>query len=320
MTDLKFAWRQLLKNPGFTTVAVLTLALGIGANTAIFSLINEQMLRPLPVKDASAWQAVVLMNDRGEYADQPIPYPIYQDYREQCRSFSELVGYASIYRIVRYEKAEGFASTQLVSPNYFRALGADPILGRGFSAEDEPVAVLGHDYWRRRFGADPTVIGKTVTIKSAFSGDLACSIVGIAPPGFQGLDRRPIDCWLPAATQRYFKDEMPVDFRLAGRLGVGVSRRQAPGGTRSVGAIPVPRRSSRGDVDLMECGRIRAAHRLRQRNQSVAGPCHQATKRNRGPIDAGRRPVEDHSTAVVGKSAAGLHRRRSRNIGGQMGG
>src|SRR5206468_11824541 len=95
MNDLKFAFRQLLNNSGFTVVAVLTLALGIGANTAIFGLVNEQFLRPMRVKDAKELLGIVLIDRSGDSSSQNIPYPIYRDYQEQNRVFSELLGYAA---------------------------------------------------------------------------------------------------------------------------------------------------------------------------------------------------------------------------------
>src|SRR6266404_3732086 len=92
--DLRYGARMLRRNPGFTAVAVLTLALGIGANTAIFSEINELLLRPLPVKEPEKLMALVLIDPQGDYSNQNIPYPICRDYREQSRAFSELIAYA----------------------------------------------------------------------------------------------------------------------------------------------------------------------------------------------------------------------------------
>src|SRR5437762_13969021 len=94
MNDLKVSFRQLLKKAGFTAVAVHTLALGIGASTAIFSQINELLLRPLPVKEPRKLMALVLIDPQGDYSNQNIPYPICRDYREQSRAFSELIAYA----------------------------------------------------------------------------------------------------------------------------------------------------------------------------------------------------------------------------------
>src|SRR3989449_8878760 len=105
MKDLKFAIRQLLKNPGFTAVAVLTLALGIGANTAVFSLVNEFLLLPLRVKDPEQLFGIVLIDCSGDYANQRIPYSIYRDYREQIRAFSELLAYVPVSAPMQMRKA-----------------------------------------------------------------------------------------------------------------------------------------------------------------------------------------------------------------------
>lgn len=235
INDLKYAYRKLVKSPGFTSAAVLTLALGIGANTAIFSLVNEQVLRPLPVKDPAALFAVVLVDEYGEHSKQRIPFPIYKDFQGKCQSFSEMLAYAGIWIQLRQgNQAESqFAMGQVVSANFFDALGARPILGRTFLPEEDRVAkeglgiVLSHAYWRGHFDADPNVIGKSVILSTWFSGELICNVVGVAEQGCNGLDRSSPQFWLPAAAQEFFKSQQPVDFRLMGRLRQGVSRGQA---------------------------------------------------------------------------------------------
>ena len=160
MGDLKFAVRQLLKHPGFTVVAILTLAVGIGANTAVFSLINELLLRPLRVKNAAELVGIVLIDRSGEFADQKIPYPIYKDYREQVRSFSELFAYAEVWAPIQINEQDRTDSIQIVSANFFGGLGAIPALGRTFTAEDDqtptqaPAAVISHRCWQEWFGGD----------------------------------------------------------------------------------------------------------------------------------------------------------------------
>jgi hypothetical protein len=138
MTDLKFAFRQLLKTPSFTAVAVLTLALGIGANTAIFSQINELLLRPLPVKQPEKLMALVLINQQGDYSNQNIPYPIGRDYREQSRAFSEWILYAkTIHSTWELGDKATTAYVQLASANFFSALGVVPLLGRDFLPDED---------------------------------------------------------------------------------------------------------------------------------------------------------------------------------------
>ncbi len=233
MNDLKFALRQLLKNPGFTAVAVLTLALGIGANTATFSLVNEFLLRPLPVKDPEQLFGIVLIDRSGDYANQRIPYPVYRDYREQSRVFSELLAYAPVSAPMQIGDATRYVRIQLVSANFFSGLGAVQASGRTFVAEDDrtpgqtPVAVISDACWRHSFKADPAVIGKTLVLRPNYAEPLTCTIVGVTPAGFDGLDKFPPQVWLPSVMEEHFKRSMGVDFRLVGRLAPGVNRGQA---------------------------------------------------------------------------------------------
>ena len=130
MNDLKFAFRQLLKHPGFTAVAVLTLAVGIGANTAVFGVINELLLRPLPVKDPETLLGIVLTDRRGgDFANQSIPYPIVQDYREQIGSvLGEFAAYAKTFAPVEVGGSPQFAmielATAMLFPRAWRGSGA----------------------------------------------------------------------------------------------------------------------------------------------------------------------------------------------------
>lgn len=231
--DLRPALRMLRKNPGFTAVALMTLALGIGANTAIFSLINELVLRPLAVRDADELYALVLVERGGDFANQNIPYPIFEDYREQNRAFSDLFGYATVFAPMDVGEKSRFSTAQLVSANFFSVLGIVPALGRTFSAEEDRkgaqdrVAVLSHAGWQKWFAGDPQVVGKTLTLKPGFSTPLTFTIIGVAPSGFGGLENPQPEMWLPSRTEENFKRSQPVNFRLVGRLKKGSSRAQA---------------------------------------------------------------------------------------------
>jgi putative ABC transport system permease protein len=234
MNDLKFAFRQLLKNPGFTVVAVLTLALGIGANTAIFAQINELLLLPLPVKDPSNLLGVVLVDQTGDFASQNMPYPIYQDYREQSAGvFKSLAAYATVFTPAEIAAEPRFAVAQLASADYFSTLGVVPALGRFFLADDDraaeqsPVVVLSHACWRNWFNADPAVIGKTLVLRPAYVEPLTCTIVGVAPTNFSGLEQPGPQFWIPAVMEEHFKRAMSVNFRMVGRLTPGMTRRHA---------------------------------------------------------------------------------------------
>jgi putative ABC transport system permease protein len=234
MNDFKFAFRQLLKNPGFTAVAVLTLALGIGANTAIFGVLNELLLRPLPVKEPGQLLGVVLANDTGDFANQSIPYPIVQDYREQMDSiFDQFAAYASTHSLADSGSGPQFTMLELVTVGYFSTLGVEPAIGRFFGEADDrlsnegAVAVISHGAWRGWFNSEPSVIGQIVTLRPAYAEPVHATIVGVAPEGFNGIERTAAQVWLPAVLEKHFKDAAPVNFRMIGRLADGVSRRQA---------------------------------------------------------------------------------------------
>jgi macrolide transport system ATP-binding/permease protein len=254
MNDLRFAFRQLLKNPGFTAVAVLTLALGIGANTAIFGLVNEQFLRPMRVQDAKELLGIVLIDQSGDSSSQSIPYPIYRDYQEQNRVFSELLSYAATSSPIQVGESSRVGSVQLVSANYFSALGVVPVKGRTFFAEDDQspaqplVAVISHAVWQNQFQADPAVVGKTLILRPSYVQPLTCTIIGVAPADFAGLDEGSPDVWLPAVMAEHFRKATSVSFRMVGRLAPDFTHQQATAAldilTRNVaekyGGVPLP--------------------------------------------------------------------------------
>jgi predicted permease len=213
MQDLKFGLRMLVKNPGFTAVAVLTLALGIGANTAIFSLLNVVMLRELPVENPQ--QLVLLGKGRAggsmdDFASTELySYPFYREMRQKNQVFSDVSAVLSLHFTKMHGAVGGSAdlepmNVQLVSGSYFSFLGIKPILGCSFTeAEDEPagghpVAVLNYAWWDHRFARDPAVVGKTVTLGSA-----VYTIIGVTPPGFFGtsVGESP-DLWIPLSMEK----------------------------------------------------------------------------------------------------------------------
>src|SRR5688572_8052310 len=162
MNDLKFAFRQLLKNPGFTAVAALTLGLGIGANTAIFSLVNAVLLRLLPVERP---QELLFIQSAGtEGTSGAPPYPCFERLRDETSSFAGMAAFAADELRVEVEGKVEQVFGQVASGSFFDVLGLRPAGGRLMTKEDEklnpPVAVIGYGYWMRRFGGDPGVIGK----------------------------------------------------------------------------------------------------------------------------------------------------------------
>ena len=181
MNDLKFAFRQLLKNPGFTAVAVLTLALGIGANTAIFSVINAVLLRPLPFRDSNH----LMMLDEKWLPRFPHFEATPKDFlswQEQNSSFGQMAAFASVaFNLTDGDRPERISGV-CVSANLRTLLGVKPLVGRGFTAEEDKagndrVALLSHGLWQRRFGGDPQVVGTTVTLNG-----VSFTMVGVMPP------------------------------------------------------------------------------------------------------------------------------------------
>lgn len=220
--DLRFGGRQLRQNPGFTVTAVLTLALGIGANTAIFSLVNAVFLRPLP--GVRSPDNLVLFSDGTEegsfVANTPdagtlsmYSYALYNRLRHQLRLFDDVAAQQSNTTGAVVERpgsdsgsAAGPASARCVSANFFDVLGVQALLGRTFRAEDQtapganPVLVLSYGYWQRRFGADPSLIGAQLTVNG-----FPYTVVGISPPNFIGTKvGTATDFWVPITMQEQF--------------------------------------------------------------------------------------------------------------------
>jgi len=202
MNDLKFAFRQLLKNPGFTAVAVLTLALGIGANSAMFTVINTLMLRSLPVRDPQELVQASMAGVNGR--NHTFTYPGYERLRDGARSLSGLFAAGSVGQGRMIASGMGGTETEVIHPqpvtgNFFSVLGVQPFVGRLINSADdlpksaERVIVISHGFWQRRFGSDSSVVGKTITFF-----DVPVVIVGVTPPGFFGIQpgENP-DLWLP---------------------------------------------------------------------------------------------------------------------------
>jgi predicted permease len=190
--DVKFAWRTLLRSPLFVLVAVISLALGIGANTAIFTLLDQLLLRMLPVNDPR--QLVMIWstgphigNNRGARAAS---YPMYQDFQQKAPAFSYVFCRYLTSLSISFDNQTERVSSELVSGNYFDALGVKPALGRVFSPQEDdrvykghPSVVLSHDYWTTRFNGDPKVLGKKILVNN-----YPMVVIGVSAPGFRGLD------------------------------------------------------------------------------------------------------------------------------------
>ncbi len=234
--DLRIGVRMMRKNPGFTLVVTATLALGIGANTAIFGLVDALLLRPLPVVKAPG-ELVLLM--RGDGRGPTLSYPDFTVLRERNEVLSDLALYTqapiSFGNNVRSEVVLG----AMVSANYFEVLGITPSFGRAFLPEEDrapgahPVVVLSHSFWQSRFNSDRTLVGQTIVLNSR-----QFTVVGIAPPGFDGESApMKVSLWLPVMmmsmmrgeprTHDPLSDRQYENFGAIGRLIQGVSVTQA---------------------------------------------------------------------------------------------
>src|ERR1044072_9694573 len=253
LQDIRYGLRILIKKPGFTLVAVLSLALGIGANTAIFSLVDAVLLKTLPVKEPD--QLVLFGNGKNQGATDGFPdeswdlysYPFYRKVQQRTDLFSSLGSLLSIpWDVHGFVNANGTSSdiesmqVQLVSGSYFPVLGVNAGLGRVLNDSDDqnegahPVTVVSYAWWQKRFNGDPSAIGKTITID-----DTAYTIVGVAPKEFFGttVGLAP-DLWVPLAMSKqlppaHWNERENEDFQslfIIGRLQNGVSAAQATAG------------------------------------------------------------------------------------------
>jgi predicted permease len=202
LNDVRYAVRMLLKTPGFTAVAVFTLALGIGANTAIFSLIDTVLLKMLPVKNPEQLVLLHTVDAQGN-SSSIFSYPLYQRLRDHNDVFSGIFVASSPRLSLSMEGQASPVIGELVSGNYFSVLEVHPILGRALTIEDDripgahPVAVISHIFWKNRFELSPSVVGKAITLNGA-----SFTIIGVTPPEFFGetVGRMP-EVWIPMMMQ-----------------------------------------------------------------------------------------------------------------------
>jgi predicted permease len=246
--DLRFGFRSLRQSPGFAATAILTLALGIGANTAVFSVMNAVLLKSLPVADPD--RVVYLRTTNPPHgtgtvnSTETFSYPVYDAFRRQARGLSSVMAYVPLSGSkvsVRYGPQPEEAEGDMVSGTFFSGLGVNLPHGRGFTEQDEtnhaPIAVLSYNYWTRRFARDPDVLGKTLYVNS-----VPMTIVGIAAEGFEGVEGGgSTDFWIPMQSRpelnawgnpledgkTYIANPTWWCLRMIGRLAPGVTRAQA---------------------------------------------------------------------------------------------
>ena len=244
--DLRYAARMLLKNPGFAAIAIVALALGIGANTAIFSVVRAVLLRPLPYPEPEEVVAVWTADSKKPDGQSPFSFPDFADVRAQNQVFAGMAGYTPLDVAVT-ERGGDAAHVQgsVVTSDLFPLLRVNPILGRSFIPDDDKagvrVVMLGYDLWQRRFGGDRQILEKTITLDG-----IGYQVIGVMPAGFQfPIQNRPVEFWTSAATQF----EVPPGFdptnapsaqrgmhylRVVGRLKPGVTPEQAQANTKTI--------------------------------------------------------------------------------------
>ncbi len=305
LQDIRFGLRQLRRDPGFTVVAILTLALGIGANTAMFSLIDAVMLRPLPVRDPQRlvilkWGARQWPRTNVFYAwsgcpikaaglKEPVPagcsfsYPMFEQVRAENGVFAGVFAFLPAGQVaVNIDGNSTVASGEFVSGEFFPTLGIRPALGRLLGPSDDgadasPVAVLSYTFWKRQFGSAPSVIGRSVVVNGA-----PFEVVGVGPPGFLGLDPGMVrDIWLPLSTQTRVTKYVPKPadpaswwLLVGARIKPGVQTAQAQAATQVVfsrgvtgGASPMLRPEDVPHIDL-----VSATHGLASLQKGFADP------------------------------------------------
>ncbi|MBV8207566.1 MAG: ABC transporter permease [Acidobacteria bacterium] len=249
LRDAQYGFRMLRRAPGFALVAVLTLALGIGANTAIFTVVNAVMLRMLPVEHPQELVTIgnparVTSYSTGTPRADVFSYPLYREVRDHNAVFSSLLATSRVDNLqIEIERGTEKVTGRLVTGNYFETLGVKPLIGRAFTAAEDtapggdPFIVISYGYWQRRFSGDPSVIGRTVRLRS-----FPFTIIGVAPPGFFGeaVGIRP-DLWAPMMMEpqlspgRDFLQTPNISSLLMiGRLKPGVTLEQARSNVNTV--------------------------------------------------------------------------------------
>ena len=232
LKDIRYGIRSLARHPGFTAVALITLALGIGANTAIFSVVNAVLLRPLPYNDPN--RIVWLWDTQPQLATAPTSLPDFLGWKEQNQSFEHIAAFLSGSMFL--DTGDGTSDTRvgLVTPELFSVFHVSPILGRTFTNEETlpgrfRVAVLSHSMWQNRFGSDPNVSGRTIQLSGA-----AYTIIGVMPAGFAYPDRA--ELWRPLPIDPAKLDPGPHYLNVVGRLKPGITLAQAQADMSTIAA------------------------------------------------------------------------------------
>src|SRR5271165_2453456 len=192
LDDLRFGWRIMFKNPGFAAVTILIMALGIGANTAVFSVVNAMLLRPIPGVADPGRLAAIYRVQRNDIFDN-LSFPDYANFQDRNRCFSGLAAHSPVSLTLNFGTPERLRA-DLVTGNYFRVLGVTPAAGRLLTPDDDRgVAVVSYGVWQRKFGGDPGIAGARIELNGH-----PFTVVGVAGDKFRGTETGyPIDVWTP---------------------------------------------------------------------------------------------------------------------------
>src|SRR5262245_13253674 len=243
MQDVRYGLRTLRKSPGFTAVAALSLALGIGANTAIFSLVNTLLLRPLPIENPERLVSLNSASEEGDNVDPIFSYLNYRDLRDRNNVLDGLIAYRMAPISLSHDGINERAWGYLATGNYFDVLGVKPALGRMLTPEDDnaegahPVMVISHDCWQKRFAGDPNVVGRSVSVNAR-----SFTIIGVAPRGFHGAEIAYVaEMWFPMMMLGEIVkwgndlwDRSGQSYMAQGRLKPGVNMAQAEASLKAV--------------------------------------------------------------------------------------
>jgi predicted permease len=223
LRDIRYGIRSLLKRRSLALLAIVTLALGIGANTAMFSVINAVILRPLPYVEPDR---LVWMNESGpEVADRWLSYPNFVDWRERSKSFEAMSPFRGWSMTLTGGDQALNLTARMVSADYFKVMGVGPFMGRVFTADDDrpgasPVVVLSHGFWQSQFAGNQAIVGQTITLD-----DRSYTVIGVMPQSFAHQGPPPL--WVPIGPQNWNQRDVRVAGNVIGRLKPGVTVEQA---------------------------------------------------------------------------------------------
>jgi putative ABC transport system permease protein len=237
LNDIRYGLRQLIKHPAFTIIAILTLALGIGANTAIFSVVNAILLKPLPFPEPDQLIAVGMTDLRAK--DQTVlnslSYPDFFDFRDQNRTLTSIAVYRDRSFALSAEEGATSLRGQKVSGEFFDVLGIKPQIGRAFTRADEQAGggpagftvIISHEFWQQHYGADPNVVGRTITLDRR-----PYTIAGVMPGGFQfPIQNDPVDLYVTIADDASNPDGSEPQTKNRGSHSLRAVARLKPGAT-----------------------------------------------------------------------------------------